>query len=218
MARDAFRQSPAFQALVLGLFATIAAAILAAVDLGTANAIAERRDEDLRASVSQVVPSGLYDNDMLADTVTISLGAEGEERTVYRARRQGRVAAVAYRVSATGYGGDIVLIMGVDRSGQLLGVRVLEHAETPGLGDKIEVAKSNWILGFEGLSLGNPPPERWKVRKDGGDFDQFTGATITPRAVVAAVKRGLSFFNANRARLLDLQTTKASEAGQGGRG
>ena len=97
--------------------------------------------------------------------------------------------------------GDIDVILGLAADGKVLGARVLAHKETPGLGDKIEVAKGDWILAFDGLSLGNPPPERWAVKKDGGDFDQFSGATITPRAVVRALKGGLEFFAANRAIL-----------------
>ena len=93
-------------------------------------------------------------------------------------------------------------MLGIDADGRLLGVRVLAHHETPGLGDKIESKKNDWILRFTGLSLGNPPPERWKVKKDGGQFDQFAGATITPRGVVRAIRSGLDFFAANKASLI----------------
>ena len=86
--------------------------------------------------------------------------------------------------------------------GEILGTRVLAHAETPGLGDKIEATRDDWILAFNGRSLDDPAPERWAVNKDGGSFDQFTGATITPRAVVKAVKEGLEFFQSNRDALL----------------
>ncbi len=205
---SAFRRSAAFQALLLGVFATVAAAILAAVDLGTAGAIAERRAEDLRASLAQVVPAELYDNNLLADPIEIATG-DGGTVTVYRGRKDGMVTAVAFETRAAGYAGDIVLLMGVDRAGAVQGVRVLAHVETPGLGDKIEAAKSDWILGFEGRSLGGA--ERWAVRKDGGDFDQFSGATITPRAVVHAVKEGLEFFAARRGELLRTVTADAEE-------
>jgi electron transport complex protein RnfG len=94
-------------------------------------------------------------------------------------------------------------MMGIAADGKLLGVRVLAHKETPGLGDKIEVKKGDWILRFDGLSLGDPPPERWLVKKDGGQFDQFAGATITPRAVVLAIRGGLDFFAANKAKLTE---------------
>jgi electron transport complex protein RnfG len=95
-------------------------------------------------------------------------------------------------------------MLGVDAEGKVLGVRVLAHKETPGLGDKIEVKKGDWILRFAGLSLGNPLPEKWKVKKDGGQFDQFAGATITPRGVVKAVREGLDFFAANQAKLTEV--------------
>jgi electron transport complex protein RnfG len=94
-------------------------------------------------------------------------------------------------------------MMGVNREGHITGVRIIKHAETPGLGDKVEPAKSKWIFGFDDKFLGNPLAELWAVKKDGGVFDQFAGATITPRAVVKAVKGGLIFFDKNRAQLLD---------------
>ena len=108
------------------------------------------------------------------------------------------MTGVAYEVFGTGYAGQMKLMLGVDAEGRALGVRVLAHKETPGLGDKIEVKKGDWILQFDGLSLGNPPVEKWKVKKDGGQFDQFTGATITPRGVVSAIREGLEFFAAHQ--------------------
>jgi Na+-translocating ferredoxin:NAD+ oxidoreductase subunit G len=97
----------------------------------------------------------------------------------------------------------VVSMMGVDGDGKLLGVRVIKHSETPGLGDKIEPAKGEWIHSFEGKFLGGPPAEKFAVKKDGGVFDQFAGATITPRAVVKSVKGGLLFFAKEKGRLLD---------------
>jgi len=104
-------------------------------------------------------------------------------------------------VVGKGYAGRIVCMMGVDKNGHLLGVRVIKHAETPGLGDKIEPAKSDWIHSFEGKFLGDPLPEKFAVKKDGGVFDQFAGATITPRAVVKAVNKSLLYFAAHRDEL-----------------
>jgi len=102
-------------------------------------------------------------------------------------------------------------VMGVDRDGRVLGVRVTRHTETPGLGDKIEANRNPWVLSFTGKSLGDPVAARWAVRKDGGDFDQFAGATITPRAVVAAVKQGLERFAAQRDAMLgDAEAASAS--------
>ena len=95
-------------------------------------------------------------------------------------------------------------MLGIVADGRVLGVRALSHKETPGLGDKIDVKKGDWILQFAGLALGQPPAEKWKVKKDGGQFDQFTGATITPRGVVTAIRHGLEFFAAHQAQLLEV--------------
>ena len=190
------RNSPLFHAGLLGLFACVAAALLALGNAATEGAIAQRHAEDLAASIGQVVPAALRDNDLLTDTVEV-LGT-----TVYRARVKGMLSGAAWRVTGQGYGGEIGLIMAVDPKGEILGVRVLNHAETPGLGDKIEAAKDDWITRFTGRRLGDPSEAQWGVKKDGGLFDQFSGATITPRAVVAAVKGGLQFFAANREAIL----------------
>ncbi|MFA5826840.1 MAG: RnfABCDGE type electron transport complex subunit G, partial [Gallionellaceae bacterium] len=155
---------------------------------------------DLKQSLAIVLP-GQYDNDITQDTLVLP-GPEGDV-TVYRARHAGKVDAVVYRVTGHGYAGAIVCVMGISREGKILGVRVLKHSETPGLGDKIEPAKTKWIFAFDGKFLGEPALEKWAVKKDGGVFDQFAGATITPRAVVKAVKGGLEFFDKERAKLLD---------------
>src|SRR5690606_24060195 len=106
-------------------------------------------------------------------------------------------------VAPDGYSGAMRMLVGVNRDGTLAGVRVLTHRETPGLGDKVDLSKSDWILGFNGRSLGNPEPDRWGVKKDGGEFDQFTGATITPRAVTAQVKRVLQQVEQSRTLLFE---------------
>lgn len=195
------RTAPWFQGVLLGGFCLVSAAALALAYRLSAPEIAQRLKEDMEVSLAQVIPAALRTNDMVADTVTID-GPDGAT-TVYRARRGDQVSAVAYRVTGKGYGGDIVIIMGVDRNGEILGVRVVQHAETPGLGDKVDVRKSRWIDAFKGLSFANTAAAKWAVKKDGGQFDQFSGATITPRAVVKAVRDGLALFSANRARMLD---------------
>jgi electron transport complex protein RnfG len=144
-----------------------------------------------------VIPAGSYDNALLESTLEIP-GDEGESILVYRALEGLDATGVAFEVVGQGYAGPIRILLGVGADGRVLGARVLSHAETPGLGDKIEVTRDDWILGFDGLSLDDPPPERWAVKKDGGVFDQFSGATITPRAVVAAIKGGLETFAAHR--------------------
>ena len=196
-----FREKVGYQALVLGLFSTLATILLVSGNLLTRDVIAERQREDLQESLQQVMPEKLYDNDLLAAPIQL-VGADGKPLTIYRGTAGLHVSALAWEVVGRGYAGDIRLILGLDAKGRILGVRVLSHAETPGLGDKIEIARDDWILAFDGLSLGNPPVERWKVDKDGGQFDSFSGATITPRAVVAAIEGGLHFFNDHRETLL----------------
>ena len=174
--------------------------LLALTNEMTTSDIAARALEDKQNSLSQVLPDGIHDNNPVQDTLQMT-NAEGKEITVYRATKEGKVTGVAYEILGTGYAGEIRLMMGIDADGRILGVRVLAHKETPGLGDRIEIKKSDWIERFTGLSLGNPPLERWKVKKDGGDFDQFAGATITPRGVMAAIRGGLEFFAENQTQL-----------------
>jgi Na+-translocating ferredoxin:NAD+ oxidoreductase subunit G len=142
----------------------------------------------------------------LEDTIAVGpqsagLGLHGN-KNIYVARQRGKVVAVLIPVVAPdGYAGSIDLLVGVNRDGSVAGVRALGHSETPGLGDQIEIAKSDWVLGFDGRSLTHPTHTDWAVRKDSGAFDQLTGATITSRAVVAAVLRAVQFAQANRAAL-----------------
>ena len=197
---ETLRGKLSYQGLLLGGAALLTSGALALASRTTSADIEAAAADDLKQSLAQVLP-GQYDNDLLGDSVT--LPGPGGGVTVYRGRRAGRVEAVVFQVAGPGYAGPIACIMGVDRDGRVLGVRVLSHKETPGLGDKIEPAKADWIHGFERRFLGDPPADKWAVKKDGGVFDQFTGATITPRGVVKAVKSGLEFFEHERGRLLD---------------
>ena len=196
-----------FQTGVLAGFALLASVLLGVTNCSTESTIQRRLNEDLIKSLEEVVPAALHDNDMLRDTRLIpsadfNIGAN--ETTVYLAKKSGAVTAVCFKfIAPDGYSGPINMIMGIDRDGNLLGVRVLSHKETPGLGDKIEVAKSDWILNFVGRSLDNLSPAQWAVKKDGGVFDQFAGATITPRKSVQAVNRGLQLFKAHQAQLIN---------------
>lgn len=187
---------------ILGAFCLGFGIVLAVLDRVTADDIAARALEDRQNSLSQVLAGVGQDNNPAVDTVVVK-NADEREVVAYRARLKGKVTGVAYEIFGSGYAGEIRLMMGVDADGQVLGVRALAHHETPGLGDKIEEKKSDWIRRFTGRSLLDPLPERWKVKKDGGSFDQFAGATITPRAVVAAVRAGLEFFAAHKARLTE---------------
>ncbi|MEM0953848.1 MAG: electron transport complex subunit RsxG [Pseudomonadota bacterium] len=194
-------------ALLAG-FAVLTTALIAGTYLGTKTRIADaQRAAELKA-LAEIVNPSRYNNLLLDDTLpvgpdAIGLGLESDKK-IYLARKDGIVQAVILPVRAPdGYSGAIELAVGINRDGSLAGVRALQHRETPGLGDKVDTKKSDWMLDFTGKSLQAPPPESWRVTKDGGVFDTFTGATITPRAVVAAVKRSLDYFEQHRARLLD---------------
>jgi electron transport complex protein RnfG len=200
-AEPGYRKRAGFHAGMLGGFAMAAAAFLVIGNIATRDAIEQRRAEDLLASLGHVIPAGIHNNDLLENPIDLEDSA-GKPIRAYRALDGLDVTGVAFQVTGQGYAGDISLILGVNARGEILGTRVLAHAETPGLGDKIEASRDDWILGFNGLSLEDPAPDRWAVKKDGGSFDQFTGATITPRAVVKAVKEGLQFFQAHRDTLL----------------
>lgn len=197
---ESIREKIAYQPILLGVFALLASGALAWASSATGDAIAAAEAKDLRDSLSEVLPAGLADNDFLKDTVDLKNGEKTV--TIYRARKEGVVKAALFKVAERGYAGDIQVLMAVDSDGKTLGVRVLKHSETPGLGDKIEVKIDSWVKSFDGKSLGDPAPEKWAVRKDGGIFDQFAGATITPRAVVKAVKGGMDFFTAHKAEII----------------
>ena len=191
-------------AVVLGGFSMAAAGLLASGNLFTSDTIKQRALEDLQASLTQVIPASIHDNSPVADAVTMK-AANGKDMTVYRAIKGGKVTGVAFESSGNGYAGEIRVIMGVDAEGKIMGVRVVKHNETPGLGDKIEIAKNDWITRFNGLFLGDPPEAQWAVKKDGGRFDQFSGATITPRATVNAIRDGLRYFAAHKAQMLEVR-------------
>jgi|32_taG_2_1085360.scaffolds.fasta_scaffold00055_85 Na+-translocating ferredoxin:NAD+ oxidoreductase subunit G len=189
-------------AIGLGLFAIITGGTIAVTQVMTAERIADQAARAEAKALFEIIPESRHDNDLLRDTVTLpasnQLGIEGP-MTAWVARYRGNATGMILpAVAPDGYSGDIRLLVGIDTEGQVLGVRVTSHRETPGLGDRIETQKSDWIRSFNGRSLGNPPSQRWNVRKNGGDFDQFTGATITPRAVVKAVHRTLVYVRQNR--------------------
>lgn len=187
-------------AVVLGGF-SLAATLLLTLAYGlTKGPIEQSALEDLRHSLEQVIPADIHDNNPAADTLHLQVG--GAQLVVYQARKADHVTGVAFETITKGYSGDIRLLLGIDQNGNLLGVRVLHHTETPGLGDKIEVTRTDWITRFTGKSLGDPPEAKWAVKKDGGPFDQFAGATITPRAVVNGVRDGLRLFAAHRDAML----------------
>lgn len=198
-------------AAALGLVAVLGTSLLAGVDRLTADRIAEQERRAVLEQLGQVLPPDRYDNDMHEDHITFrdeQHFPRGQEVTAYRAREAGRPVAVVLRFDAVGgYNGPIRLLVGIGRGGFLTGVRVISHRETPGLGDGIDAARSDWIHGFDGKSLADPAPSGWAVERDGGEFDQFTGATITPRAVVESVQRALEFYALSGPALFDEPST-----------
>lgn len=193
-------QSITRNALLLGLFAMATALLLAGSYLLTKDRIAESIRKAEEKALLQIVPRERHDNSMLDDTIPLNKGELGlrQDKRIYLARKGPEVIAAIFPATARdGYSGDIDLVVGVNADGSVAGVRVLTHKETPGLGDAVDLNKSDWVLGFNGRSLKNPEPARWAVKKDKGVFDAFTGATITPRAVVAATRRVLEYAETN---------------------
>jgi electron transport complex protein RnfG len=195
-------QSITRNGVLLGLFAVITTLLIAGTYLQTRDRIAEEQRRAEEKALLEIVPRARHDNSMLDDTQPVPADATGlglkEDKRAYIARRGAQAVAVILPVTAPdGYSGAIDLIVGVNADGSVAGVRTLAHKETPGLGDAVDLKKSDWILGFDGRSLSNPEPAGWGVKKDKGVFDQFTGATITPRAVVAATRRALEYAQAH---------------------
>ena len=199
---EKIKQHLAYPAFLMAIVSLIVCCLLMLTNNITAQPIAQRQREDLTKLLNQVLPSSLYDNQPLAQKEQISLA--GQSTSFYRAKLNDAVSAIILFTKANGYSGDIAMIVAITADGRISGVRVLSHSETPGLGDKIELQKSDWILHFNGLSLANPESSGWAVSKDGGQFDAFTGATITPRAVVNGVYATLQQFKSNRDFFLQL--------------
>lgn len=199
---DSKLKHTAITAALMVVFTVIGTALLAYTYFTTKAPIEASEAEARMALLDQVLPPDLHDNDLLKDTVKIAAGGELGNRTetlAYRARTTGQPSAVILEVTAPdGYSGDIKLLVAIRQDGSLAGVRVLAHKETPGLGDYIDIAHSDWIKHFDDQSLAKTPDEKWQVKKDGGYFDYMAGATITPRAVVKAVHKALQYFSANK--------------------
>jgi electron transport complex protein RnfG len=203
--------------LILGLFAVVGTALVALTYEETRERIAANEQAAFLRTLHEVLPPADYDNDILGDTIQVVapdlLGTKAPV-TVYRARKAGRpVAVILSIVAPDGYSGAIRLLLSVREHGAVSGARVLAHRETPGLGDIIEIAKSPWMLGFDGKSLRDPEPNGWRVRKDGGVFDHVTGATVTPRAVVRAIYQALRYFDAHSEELV--REPHSKESGHG---
>ncbi len=191
--------------LLLGLFAIATVGVVAVTQQGTAERIQVAEREAQVRALAEILPADSYDNHLLDNSLQLSDPLLGSARPLpaYLALKGGQPSAIILQaIAPDGYSGSIRLLVGIHADGRLAGVRVLAHKETPGLGDKIELAKSPWVLAFAGKSLNDPDQAGWGVKKDQGVFDQFAGATITPRAVVKAVHHALQYFDAHRAELL----------------
>jgi len=199
-------------AAALGLVAIAGTSLLTGVDFLTADRIAAQERRVILEQLGQIIPQQ-YDNQLLDDRFSFRnerYFPNGQEVIAYRARLQGEPRALVLKFNAvTGYNGNITLLAGINTDGSLRGVRIISHKETPGLGDAIEIEKSDWALNFSGKSLNDPEADKWAVKRDGGEFDQFTGATITPRAVVDAVRLALEYFETHREYLFDTAADSA---------
>jgi electron transport complex protein RnfG len=195
-------------ALTLAIVAAVLTAAVALVASVTRERIAANEQSWIKQRLDALVAPGTHDNDLLTDSITVTapdlLGSSQPVR-IYRARSGGTpVAAVIRPIAPDGYRGPIELLVAIDQGGRLIGVQVIRHEETPGLGDAFESRDIHWLDRFRGRSLTDPPPQRWTVRRDGGDFDAFTGATITPRAIVKAVRNALEYYQRNSKRIFEL--------------
>jgi electron transport complex protein RnfG len=211
----------------LAIFAFITAGVIALTQQTTSFKIANNIAEAQARALYEITPESTLDNDILNDTLKLDnfttrqlgniklLGPLDGNSQIYFAKKQGKIHTLIFpTVAPDGYTTAIKMLIGINIDGSLSGVRIVDHKETPGLGDKIDVKKSDWVFSFEGKSLTSPTVDNWKVKKDGGEFDQFTGATITPRAVVNAVKNILLFYDENSEALFQLKRDTDSAARQ----
>lgn len=199
-------------AAIMVAFAIFGTALLA-YTFSITRGIIERNEQEAKlALIGQILPRNLYNNNLLEDKITLppseELGTDAPTEA-YRARMNGKPVAVVFEaIAPDGYGGQISMLVSVLADGQVEGVRVIAHNETPGLGDYIEIAKSKWIEIFDHTSLASVPDDQWRVKKDGGRFDYMTGATITPRAVVKAVHKALEYYDKHHGAMFGLATGK----------
>ncbi|MEC8082036.1 MAG: electron transport complex subunit RsxG [Pseudomonadota bacterium] len=190
----------------LGIFAVMTAGLIAVTHQLTEHTIEDNIVQAQLSAFNEILPADRYDNNLAEANVMLDadpLLGSAEPVQAFIARKDGQVSAIIFETIAPGgYNGNLDLLVAVDRNGVVTGSRVISHKEPPGLGDKVDLQKSKWILSFGDKSLENTSLKQWNVKKDGGEFDQFTGATITPRAVVRAVKNTLLYFNENKDALL----------------
>jgi electron transport complex, RnfABCDGE type, G subunit len=204
----ATRADAAKPVLKLVLLAAALTAIVALVASVTHERIQHNEQAWITQRLDALVAPATHDNDLLTDSIAViapDLLGSSQPVRIYRARRAGApVAAVIRAIAPDGYRGPIELLVAIGQDSRLIGVQVIRHDETPGLGDAFESRDVHWLDHFRGRSLTDPPPPRWTVRRDGGDFDAFTGATITPRAIVKAVRNALDYYQRNSKQIFDL--------------
>ena len=202
-------------AVYLASFAIGGVLLLAGIQYATSERIANNERAALLREINALVPVERYDNKPTEDVIELNDADSHSSTTmrIYRARAKNQPVAAIYLITTKqGYSGTIKLAVAVNADQSLAGVRILNHKETPGLGDRIETEKSDWILQFAGKSLQNPALTQWAVKKDGGSFDQFTGATITPRAVVNSVKHLLQWAQEHQEQVFKLPALQTQES------
>jgi len=206
--------------LTLGLIGLLAAALLSGVHLATRDRIASEQQRQALATLNQLVPESGYDNELIEDRFSAWISGLSSPSTIYRARMESEpVALLADVTTPDGYSGDIRLLVGIEPDGEVIGVRILEHRETPGLGDKIELKRTDWLRQFTGKSLGAPPAQAWAADRRGGAFDTLSSATITSAAVIEAVRNVLAWYSANRDNAFELEAqSSASNSGSEDKG
>ncbi|EJN8560357.1 electron transport complex subunit RsxG [Vibrio alginolyticus] len=191
--------------LTLAIFACATTGLVALTQYLTKDQIKVQEQKQLLSVLNQVIPENMHDNALTQACTMVTSRDLGTLRAMpaYLATKNGEPTAIAIEsIAPDGYNGEIKVITGIDNQGNILGTRVLNHQETPGLGDKIDLRVTDWILSFTGKQVTENNWNSWKVRKDGGDFDQFTGATITPRAVVKVVRNTVNYVNQSREDIL----------------
>ena len=189
--------------VTLAVIAAICTALVALTFALTRDRIVANEKAWLERNLQPALSGLFFDSGVTESKLTIPAPHDlpgTDDAIIYRVYAEDAPVAALFVVSARdGYSGPIRLLVGIDVEGTITAVQVLEHRETPGLGDRVEVGKSDWVKQFDGRSLINPEPDKWEIRRDGGDFDQLTGASVTPRAIVNAVRETLLYFAANEA-------------------
>lgn len=197
--------------LTLALIAAVCTALVAVTYAVTQERIAANEKAFVESSLRPALSGVVFDSDISGSRVILESphGLPGrEDAVIYRVFSGDVPAAALFAVTAEdGYSGPIRVLVGIDVQGVISGVRILRHRETPGLGDEIESRKSDWVLQFAGRSLEDPALDGWQIRRDGGQFDQLTGASVTPRAVIGAIRETLIYFNANQQQVFAMQET-----------